>query len=355
MKILNVKILSPKKEVIRNIPFNEYGISIILADIIEKDDSKKTINSLGKTLLLKMMDYLLGSNNYKIFSKDEIENYVVEGIVKYNGLNYSCSRTIGNTENNTINGEIYSLKDYKSFFKISRRFLDKQVFLEEKNSLISPRENPGCDDYLDLLALLDLSNIGEQSNNIYETQDRIKQLKINKKSLLDSYDSPESSNLEEDIFLLNKKVSEYEEKLLELTKKIENIQITSLKESVFEEYSDTNVELKKIKTDIKKNRIERKRLNRFIEEWNKADITSQDVIAIYNQAKIEVPEMVKREMIKVQEFHEKVYLERKEYLYEQILTLNKYQMILDDSSNKFLKEKASLILSETDNLLGISF
>lgn len=323
MKILNVKIISPENEVVRDIPFNESGISIILADIQEKDDSKETINSLRKTLLLKMIDYLLGSNKHKIFSKDEIKDYIVEGYVKYNEFYYSCSRLIGNSENNTINCKKYSLKDYKNFFSISRRCLDKQVFLEEKNSLISTRENPSCSDYNDFLSLLNLDNIGEKSAVIYETQDRIKQLKKNKKSLLESYDSMKSSNLEEDIFLLDKRVDEYEEKLFKLTKKIEKIQTTSLKESVFEEYTDANIKFKTVKSNIEKNKIERKRLENFIEESNKTDITSEDVIAIYNQAKVEVPEMIKREIIKVQEFHEKVYLERKEYLNEKILSLEK--------------------------------
>ena len=49
MKILNLKILSPDKKIIRDIDFQETGISIILADIKKKDDAKETINICSKS------------------------------------------------------------------------------------------------------------------------------------------------------------------------------------------------------------------------------------------------------------------------------------------------------------------
>ena len=61
MKILNLKILNPLDEVIRNIDFEENGISFIYGDIQEPTNKKATINSLGKTLLLKFLDYILGA------------------------------------------------------------------------------------------------------------------------------------------------------------------------------------------------------------------------------------------------------------------------------------------------------
>lgn len=323
MKILNLKIFSPDKKIIRNINFKESGISIILADIKRKEDTKETINSLGKTLLLKMIDYLYGANNDKAYFKEEINNYIIEGILKQNDEYYLCSRTIGDPEKNTINDRTYTLNEYKTFFSINRRFLDKQIFLEEKNSLISPRQNPDCNDYLDFLTLLNLKDVGEKASEIYKTQDLISGLKDSRKLLMNSYNLNKLSELEEEIFLLDKKVEEYEEKLKDVTEKIENIQILDLKEDVFEEFTVQNTHLKKIKRNMELIKIEKIRLERFIEESNKTDIKSEDVIAIYNQAKIEIPDMVKREIQKVQEFHEKVYLERKAYLLNQIIELGK--------------------------------
>lgn len=323
MKILNLKIISPQGEIVRSINFAEAGISIILADIKKKEDFKETINSLGKTLLLKMVDYLFGSNNDKSYFKEEIKGYVIEGTIKYREAYYLCSRILGSPENNSINKKRYGLDEYKSFFSISRGFLDKQIFLEEKNNLISPRSNPGCSDYLDFLTLLKLEEVGEKARYIYTTQDKISGLKDSRRLLLGSHGSSKPSKLEEEIFLLDKRVEEYEEKLSGITKKIETIQTVDLKEDVFDEFSNKNIKLKEIIRNMELKKIEKERLERFMEESRKTDITSEDVLAIYNQAAIEVPDMVKKEIQKVQEFHEKVYLERKDYLSKQIVELEK--------------------------------
>ena len=101
MKILELKIFTPSREIKRKIEFNETGVSIILADIKRKDKKKETINSLGKTLLLKMIDYLYSSKNDKYYFKDELNNYIIEGKIKFNNESYLCSRTIGMPDDNT--------------------------------------------------------------------------------------------------------------------------------------------------------------------------------------------------------------------------------------------------------------
>ena len=50
MKILNLKIISPNNQEIRNIKFNEEGLSLIYGDISMPNDKSKTSNSLGKSL-----------------------------------------------------------------------------------------------------------------------------------------------------------------------------------------------------------------------------------------------------------------------------------------------------------------
>ncbi len=328
MKILELKIISPTKALIRDLKFKESGISIVMADIKKKEDDRETINSLGKTLLLKMIDYLFGADDNTYYFKEEIQGYIVKGVIKYDEQSYSCSRVIGNPENNIIDNRAYSFEEYKNFFSIKRRLLDKQVFLVEKNSLISPRQYPDCNDHLDFLKLLKLEDVGTKVNEIYETQDLIKELKNNRKSLLSSYNLIDLSELEAEIFLVDKKVDEYEGRLKSVTKKIESIQISDLKEDVFQEYTAENSQLKNIKHNMELKKIEKERLERFIAESDKSDIKSKDVLAIYNQANIEVPDMVRKEIQQVQEFHKKVYLERKQYLSNKIFELeNEYKVL----------------------------
>lgn len=345
MKILNLRIISPNKKTIQDIKFNESGISIILADIKRKEDTKETINSLGKTLLLKMIDYLYGSDIDKTYFKEEINEYIIEGTIEQDNRIFNCKRVIGDSGKNIINNQKYTHEEYKSFFSINRSFLDKQVFLEEKKSLISPRQHPGLNDYLDVLTLLNFKNIDEDLKDIYETQDFIKNLKKNRESLMSLYNLNLLSDLEEEIFLIDKRTNEYQEKLNEVTHKVDNIQIVDMKEDVLEEFVRQNNDFKKTKRDIELVKIEKKRLENFIEESNNNNVTSKDVIAIYEQAKIEIPDMVKKEINKVQKFHEKVYLERKTYLEEQIVQL--------DQSYDKLEDELEEISSKVDYLGGI--
>ena len=74
MKILNLKIVSPANEIIRDVDFNYNGISFIYGNIQMPEDKTSTINSLGKTLFLKMIDFIFGANNDKEIMKKEL-NY----------------------------------------------------------------------------------------------------------------------------------------------------------------------------------------------------------------------------------------------------------------------------------------
>lgn len=350
MKILELKIFTPSREIKRKIEFKETGVSIILADIKRKDKKKETINSLGKTLLLKMIDYLYASNNDKYYFKDELNNYIIEGKIKFNNESYLCSRTIGMPDDNTINGKSYSLSEYKDFFSIKRSFLDKQVFFDEKNSLISSRQNPSCNDYLDVLTLLNLKELGEKASGIYKIQDSIKKLKKSLDILMNSYSLEKPRDLQEEIFLIDKRVEEYEEKLENVTEKIESIQILDLKENVLEEFAVQNSNLKKVKRKLDSIKIEKDRLENYIITSSKTEIQNEDVMLIYDRAKIEIPDMVKKEFSKVQEFHNKVYLERKEYLLGQIKNLEKSSIELEDEYRELTDKvnKLGKLISENE-------
>ena len=93
MKILRLKILSPKGKIVRDIPFNKVGISFVFGDMKKPDNTRSTINSLGKTLLLKMIDYILGSNNDYIFMTRELNGYVLIAEVEYKNITY-CERQV---------------------------------------------------------------------------------------------------------------------------------------------------------------------------------------------------------------------------------------------------------------------
>lgn len=142
MKILKLIIKDPSNEIIRNIDFEEVGISFIYGDIQEPKNLGGTINSLGKTLLIKFIDYIYGANEDPKIVKNKIYKYVLEAVVKYNNIKYEVKRTLGNSEEIFINDKPYTLTNYKQFFNIKRSIYGKQLIINKKSNEISYHTNP---------------------------------------------------------------------------------------------------------------------------------------------------------------------------------------------------------------------
>lgn len=314
MKILKLTIKDPQGELIREIEFSEVGLSYVYGDIQDPDNLKGTINSLGKTLLLKFIDYIFGANEDAKIVKAAIHDFKLDAIVKHNNKQYKVTRTLGNSKEILINGKGYALSEYRDFFQIKRRLLGKQIILSKKATEISYRSNPSKDDVLSCLELLNLDRMLETVENIYNYQDEIKRMKENKKDLISFYGDFDVKQIEEEIYFVDKEVERLNKELDKIGNQIKILEIADIQKDVVEEYSKKSESLKKIKKDYERNKFESERLAQFIEDSNKIDISSEHILAIFNKANQEVPDMVKRTMNEVEEFHKKVYEERKDFL-----------------------------------------
>ena len=112
MKILKLKIKTPKDEIIKEIKFYQSGVSYIYGDIKYPEKLGATINSLGKTLLLKFIDYIFGANEDKKVIKEAINGYKLEAIVLHNFKEFKVTRILGNPDSIYINNENVTLTDY---------------------------------------------------------------------------------------------------------------------------------------------------------------------------------------------------------------------------------------------------
>ncbi|MGL6120377.1 MAG: DUF2326 domain-containing protein [Fusobacteriaceae bacterium] len=314
MKILELIIKDPKGKLIQEIKFNEIGVSFIYADIQNPANLKGTINSLGKTLLLKFIDYIFGANEDLAMVKEQIHGFKLNATVKYESKCFTVLRTLGNSDEIYIDENGYSLAEYKDFFQLKRRLLGKQIILSKKSTPTSQRTNAGKDDVISCLDLLSLKNVLEEIGNIYDSQDRIKELKKNKKELVSFYGNFDVKQIDEEIYFIDKEVDRLTAELEKVSNKIKTIEIADIQKDVVEEYSEKSKELKRTKRTYDTNKFESDRLLQFIEDSNKVDISSKHILAIFNKANQEVPDMVKKTIDEVEEFHRKVYEERKNFL-----------------------------------------
>ncbi len=342
MKIKNIKLKNPQNEIIRDIDFNLEGISFIYGDIKAPLNPKATINSLGKTLLIKCIDYIYGANEDTSVIKHDIHGYIIEAIVIKNNKSYNVIRILGNIEGILIDNRPYTLTEYKIFFNISRSEVSRQLLVNKKSHVISRQTNPNKEDVLCYLNLLGLTDIIDKIENIYNAQDKIKSLKDNKQELISFYGNFDAKQIDEEIYFIDKEIERLTKELEVITEKIKRIEVSTIQKSVVEEYS-TKSELLKLKiSEYQKSKVESQRLINFIESSNKIDVTSEHILAIYNKTKLEVPEYVKKELNEVEAFHKKVFEERKEFLQ------NKLELI--EKINTSLSEEVKELSNQVDKL-----
>lgn len=350
MKILELKIKNPLGEIKRELQFKKTGVSYVYGDIQDPKNLGATINSLGKTLLLKCIDYIYGANEDKNIIKEAIYNYKLEAIVLHDEERYNITRILGNSDEIYINNKGYTLTDYKNYFEINRSLYSKQLILGKKSTEISYRTNPGKDDIISCLELLGLLEMLKEINHIYESQDRITALKGNKKDLVSFYDNFNINQIDEEIYFIDKEVERVTKELEKITQKIKSIEISDIQKNIVEEYADKSKELKRLKTKHEYNRLECERLIQFIENSNKIDISSEHILAIFEKAQQEVPEMVQKNIKEVEEFHRKVYEERKEFLSQRKdtiqLEMNSLNKSIDSLSSEINKIGAIISMNE---------
>lgn len=345
MKILNLKIKSKDGQIIRDIDFVEDGITFIYGDIQDPKNFGATINSLGKTLLIKFIDYIYGANEDKTIVKDLLYGYILEAAIIYNGKNYRIIRTLGNSDEILVNNEPKTLNDYKMFFHIKRSRISKQLLVTKKVSNISYRKYPNKDDVIDFIYLLGLTNILESIEKIYSAQDAIKIYKQNKEELVKFYGDFNVKEIDEEIYFIDKEVKRVTKEVDEIATKIKNIEISNIQINIVEEFASKSTQLKNISSKYERLKLEKERIIDFIEKSNKVDITSDHILKIYEKTKLEVPELLKKKIIDVEKFHMKVFEERKEFL-------NSKQIDLQEQLENLEKDMYTLA-KEVDNLGNI--
>lgn len=322
MKILNMKLYDPAGEEIRNISFNSSGASIIFGKITQPTKKKKTTNSIGKTLLLKFIAYILGRKEKKKDYSEKICGWHIEATVEYNHKEYNVKRTLGDSKSIKIDDESYSYSNYLKFFDIDPKQNSKQILLKRRQNIISDVNiKPTKDETITVLKLLKLNNIIELFENMRNIQEKVKAIKDYSQKFKDTL-----SDLKEKEFLLEQEKSKKQKELMELSKRIESLKIAGDSVELVKIHSEKSYQLKTLKLEQEDLKIKIKRLNEMVEDMKNMDLSSNDVIKIYNMAQVDIPEMVKRTIAEVQSFYDSMFSDKIE---SYSLNISDYQEQVD--------------------------
>lgn len=290
------------------------------------NDPRNTYNGVGKSLIVYLIHFCLASNQMKVF-EDKIPGWEFSLEFELNGEIYLTHRNTSSQKDIFLNGKKHTLSAF-------RRKLLKEVFATEdghKNLTFNTlfprfiRRDRECyskydtfvkkeQDYSKLINNAFLLGIDidliEKKKALRDIQKNTEDLKkgLEKDPVLKEHFSKQEDteiellDLEEDIKLLESE--------------LENFKVASNYHDIEKEADETSYLIKKLenKRVIVSNSLRNIEKSLQIEP----DVSNDKVIKLYEQAKIQIPEMVRRKVEEVVEFHNNLILRRKQRLFQEL-------------------------------------
>lgn len=317
------------KESFRTIEFENNDINIILGKKTTKD-SKKTFNGVGKTLSLRIIDFCLGSSKVKSLQKLDDWNFNLDFTLR--NKKYTSIRNSMDQNHIILNQEDQSIKDFKYFMESDLfYFEDEYKGLTYRNLISRFMRIPPygyldwdqCKDkeQVDTKSLSSAFLLGLNTELAYEKvklKEKIKQLNDNKKLI----------EKDEDIKDIVTEGIDISISINNLKKEIDDLENNISQFNISEEYNDIKLEVDDLK--YKKNdllnqiTLYENRLRNINESLKvKIDVDSKKVITLYENSNVVLPEMVKRSLDEVSNFHSKLLESRQARLRKDREKINK--------------------------------
>ena len=295
MKLLKLRA---NKESFHTIPFNSKGISLIVAKK-RTENERNTYNSVGKSLSIALIHFCLASNKIPAF-EELLQGWIFYLDFEINGKEYTSYRTTEQQDVIFLNDEKMSLTEFRSFMGQEVFGLTTPVNYLTFRSLISRFIRPKRSSYdlywdfvkeeQDYVKLLnnsyllgfDIDRIVKK-NKLKEDLDGIKDLgnKIQKDPIMKS-------------FFMKDEVSENVEiKIVGLEKKINELQCNIDNFVIAEDYNEIRKDADRISASLKSCQNEAMKYRMVIANIEKSlqykpDITKQQLIDFYNEAKVQL-------------------------------------------------------------------
>ena len=315
-KKLRLITLSANQPTFKTVQFNPSGITFILAK--QKDphsnDLRKTFNGVGKSLMVAIINFCLGSSTNTAFA-EKLPNWIFYLSIELNGICYTISRATEKQDTISVDGESYSITKFKDGFMGPLCF---QIPSEKTNNLTFRNLlpfflRPKRDSYTDCTVPVTKGNSDYRTcltNTFFWglSLDFIRKKHYLKKQIKDI--STRKISVTKDSFL---KVFLSEEKPTPLTlkaieKKIERLNHDIEHHEIAENYDDIVKSADKNKLQIDEIRNEIVLLENQLRNINKSldikpDLEKESIIELYNEIKTVLSEKVIREITEVESFY----------------------------------------------------
>lgn len=315
MKIL--KLYSDRKK-FKQVEFNEDGISVIIGADTKKINDQSTLNGTGKTLILVLIDFCLGSNQYDFLKPLDCTFYLD---IKIDNVIYTLSRDTSNQDIVKIDNipydgitnfknKLIDLLDFKQENRITLRSLLPYFLRYRKSAYLSPVD-PGDkskeDSWNHILTYL-LGFDTKYSNNKQEFKKQLDDLNKFKNAIEDAQIKKLLSRNKDIKFEVNKLLKE----LKELENKQENFKIADNLGDLQKDLGKKRETLREInkKIAIHDNRIGR--IEKSLDDEITIDYDS--IVNVYKETKDIFNEKVIKTLSDVYDFQKLLVVKRNERL-----------------------------------------
>ena len=326
---MQLKKLYANKSSFRIVEFNETGLSFIVAKQKnpENKNNDKTYNGVGKSLLINIIHFCLGSKKEKYTSFcNKLPSWELCLDFSVGGADYTAKRTTDNPSKITLNGEELTLTNFNSKLKSMCFNIPDDVSSLSFRSLLPFFIRPSKKAYIDFngasgnynqyqtrlynsfLLGLDVF-LAQKKYEIKKEQDRIKILEGNFKN----------DELLKDFFTGNKDVSltivDLEEQIYRLNRNLADFKVA-------EDYSDIQKEADMIESELFALNNSIILIENNIGSVNKSlniqtKTTKSDIEKVYEEASVHFSENLRKTLSDLETFYENLITSRKKRLLEQ--------------------------------------
>jgi uncharacterized protein YydD (DUF2326 family) len=313
MKLIRLRA---NKGSFHTILFNKQGISLIVAKKRTEND-KNTYNSVGKSLSVALIHFCLASNKIPAF-EEQLSEWEFYLDFEIDGVSYTSKRATANQNVICLNEEEMTLADFRTkladkvfnittpvnyltFRSLISRFIRPKRNSYDLYSDFIKEENP----YPQLLNNsyllgLDITKVVKK-NTLKEEFDSIKDLgnKIQKDTLMRSF------------FMKDDASGNVEIKIVELERKINNLQNNITNFVIAEDYNVIKKEADQISNSLRNLRNKATKIRTAIDSLErslkvKPDISQQQIANFYAEAQIQLSDMVLKRIEEVESFNAKI-------------------------------------------------
>ncbi len=351
--------LTSNQHQFKSISFNPNGITIIKASRLNKDknidDKKKTINGVGKSLIVHIIDFCLASDPIKQFQEKLVDWSFI--------LYFSINNKEYKIERYCSNQAIIFLDDKEYNYKYIRDFLFDKVFdgidIQQSISfrsvinrfLRSPSkgyfylQKPNTTRESDYHSLLYTSWFLGLDTNLIETKYRLvkeKKLDIQKaKSLKEHQLESNSFKKKYNKSKLRTEILDLKDNILRKDKLLSEYKIAENYKDILEKADKLTSDLRKIDDDITSNNIIINQIQNSLKI--KYEFSKKDLENLFEETKLIFTDQIKKTIEEVEYFHSQLLIERKRRLKQEevqyklrIENLEKQRAIKSKERDEFL-------------------